>query len=124
MSPQPTIPTPSAEYGGRVWRLRWRRALAPTGNTGDAVFRGTLFFAALMVLVIVGVMILAIAQHSILSIQKFGFGFLTGTAWNPVRDTFGALPFIYGTIISSFIALLISVPVSLGVAIFLVEQAP
>ena len=124
VNPQPVMPEPSAKYGGRVWRWNWRRALAPTGNTGDAVFRGLLFMAALIVLLIVCVMILAIAQHSMLSIRKFGFGFLTGTAWNPVRDTFGALPFIYGTIVSSLIALLISVPVSLGVAIFLVEQAP
>src|SRR5919206_2087270 len=107
MNTQPTMPTPSAEYGGRVWRWRWQSALAPTGNTGDALFRGLLFFAALSVLVIVGVMILAIAQHSMLSIRKFGFGFLTGTQWNPVQERFGALPFIYGTIVSSILALLI-----------------
>lgn len=123
-SPQIKIPTPSAEYGGRAWSWNWRRSLAPTGNTGDALFRALLFLAALSVLLIVCVMIVAITEHSMLSIRKFGFGFLTSTEWNPVRDTFGALPFIYGTIVSSLLALLISVPVSLGVAIFLVEQAP
>jgi phosphate transport system permease protein len=69
-------------------------------------------------------MIVAIAFNSRLSIDKFGFAFLTGRSWNPVTGQFGALPFIYGTIVSSLIALLIAVPLSLGVAVFLVEQAP
>jgi phosphate transport system permease protein len=69
-------------------------------------------------------MILALASHSRLSIRQFGFGFLTSREWNPVKDQFGALVFIYGTIVSSLIALIISVPLSLGIAIFLVEQAP
>jgi phosphate transport system permease protein len=59
-----------------------------------------------------------------LSIRQFGFGFLTSQQWNPIRGDYGALPFIYGTVVSSLIALLISVPFSLGIAIFLVEQAP
>ncbi|HEY6186864.1 MAG TPA: phosphate ABC transporter permease subunit PstC [Pyrinomonadaceae bacterium] len=123
-NPQPALPSPASEYGAsaRVWN--WRRALAPTGNTGDAIFRGALFFAALVLLLIVTAMIFEIASNSMLSLRKFGFGFLTGSAWNPVRGDFGALPFIYGTIISSLIALLIAVPLSLGVAVFLVEQAP
>src|SRR6185295_7067074 len=49
---------------------------------------------------------------------------LKGRAWNPIKGEFGALPFIYGTVVSSLIAVLISVPLSLGIAIFLVEQAP
>jgi phosphate transport system permease protein len=121
---QPTIPTPASEYeaSARVWN--WRRALSPTGNTGDAIFRGALFLAALILLLIVGAMLFEIASNSMLSVRKFGFGFLTGTAWNPVTGDFGALPFIYGTIVSSLIALVIAVPLSLGVAVFLVEQAP
>ena len=59
-----------------------------------------------------------------LSLRQFGFGFINGTDWNPVKGQFGALPFIYGTVVSSLIAILISVPLSLGIAIFLVEQAP
>src|SRR3989454_10742017 len=102
----------------------WRRRLSPTGNAGDAVFRALMFGAALLLLLIVGAMILALASHSTLSIRKFGFGFLTGREWNPVKGQFGALAFIYGTVASSLIALLISVPLSLGIAIFLVEQAP
>ncbi len=101
-----------------------RDALSPTGDAGDAVFRGLLFTAALLVLLLVLAMIFALARESILSIRQFGFGFISGTNWDPVKGQFGALPFIYGTIVSSLIAILISVPLSLGIAIFLVEQAP
>jgi len=101
-----------------------RRLLSPTGNAGDAVFRAMMFGAALLVLIIVGSMILALASHSTLSIREFGFGFLTSREWNPIKGQFGALAFIYGTVASSLIALLISVPLSLGIAVFLVEQAP
>lgn len=102
----------------------WRRILSPTGNAGDAVFRGLMFFAAFLVLLIVIAMMLALAAESMLSIRQFGPRFLTSREWDPVNSEFGALPFVYGTIISSAIALLLSVPFSLGIAIFLVEQAP
>ena len=59
-----------------------------------------------------------------LSISRFGFGFLTGTTWDPVFEEFGALPFIYGTLVSSLLALLIGGPISLGAAIYLSELAP
>lgn len=112
--------------GGQSPHLKERllHLLSPTGNTGDAIFRTALFAAALFVLLIVVAMILALASHSTLSIRQFGFGFLTGREWNPVKDQFGALAFVYGTIVSSLIALFISVPLSIGIAIFLVEQAP
>jgi len=102
----------------------WRRRLSPTGNTGDAIFRGAMFAAAFLMLLVVVAMILALASHSRLSIRQFGFGFLTNREWDPIKGQFGALAFIYGTIVSSLIALIISVPLSLGIAIFLVEQAP
>lgn len=103
---------------------RLRHVIAPTGNTGDAVFRLLLLSAALLMVAVVLAMIFALASRSMLSIRHFGFSFITNTDWNPVKNQFGALPFIYGTIVSSFIAILISVPLSLGIAIFLVEQAP
>lgn len=102
----------------------WRRKLSPTGNTGDAIFRAAMFSVALFVMLIVVAMIVALASHSTLSIRQFGFGFLPNREWNPIKGQFGALVFIYGTIVSSLIALIISVPLSLGIAIFLVEQAP
>ena len=102
----------------------WRRRLSPTGNTGDAIFRAVMFAVALLMLLIVVAMILALASHSTLSMRQFGAGFLTNREWDPIKDQFGALAFVYGTIVSSLIALIISVPLSLGIAIFLVEQAP
>jgi phosphate transport system permease protein len=98
--------------------------VAKTGNTGDAVFRILMLLVALLMVGIVVAMVIALATDSMPSIRQFGFGFLKGHAWNPIKGEFGALPFIYGTVASSLIALLISVPFSLGIAIFLVEQAP
>lgn len=69
-------------------------------------------------------MIAMMVWNSMPTIKQFGFGFLTGRDWQPASDIFGALPFIYGTVVSSLIALIIAVPLSLGIAIFLVEQAP
>src|SRR6478672_1891495 len=102
----------------------WRRALSPTGNTGDAVFRVLMFAAALLMVGIVIAKLVALSADSMLSIRQFGFGFLAGRQWNPIKGDYGALPFIYGTVASSLIALLISVPLSLGIAVFLVVQAP
>ena len=101
-----------------------RRVLSPTGNTGDAIFRGLMFLISLFMVGIVLAMVVALASDSMLAIRQFGFGFLVSRHWNPIKGEFGALPFIYGTVVSSLIALLISVPFSLGIAVFLVEQAP
>ncbi len=124
MNTQPTAPGPAAEYGAHFRAWDWRRALSPTGNSGDAVFRLSLFCCALLLVVIVAAMFCELGTNARLSIVEFGFAFLTGREWNPIQGEFGALPFIYGTVVSSLIALLITVPVSLGIAIFLVEQAP
>ena len=102
----------------------WRRVLSPTGNTGDAIFRALMFLVGLFVVSIVIAMLIALASDSMLSVREFGLHFLISRQWNPIKGEFGALPFIYGTIVSSLIALLISVPFSLGIAVFLVEQAP
>jgi phosphate transport system permease protein len=80
--------------------------------------------AAMLVVLIVISMIVALSSHSLLSIRQFGFRFLSDREWDPVKGQFGALTFIYGTIVSSVIALIISVPLSLGIAVFVVEQAP
>jgi phosphate transport system permease protein len=110
------------KFGGSS--SNWRRVLSPTGNTGDAIFRIAMFLVALLMVAIVVTMVVALTVDSMPSIRQFGFGFLTGRTWDPIRGEFGALPFVYGTVASSLIALLISVPFSLGIAIFLVEQAP
>ena len=102
----------------------WRRVLSPTGNTGDAIFRTAMFLMAMLMVAIVVAMVAALAADSMMSIRQFGLGFLTASRWDPIKGEFGALPFIYGTVMSSVIALAISIPFSLGIALFLVEQAP
>jgi phosphate transport system permease protein len=68
-------------------------------------------------------MAVEMGRASKLSLAEFGLGFLTGSDWNPVRDHYGALPFVFGTVVSSILALCISVPISLGIAIYLSELA-
>lgn len=99
------------------------RRLSPTGNKGDAIFHLAISATSVIVVLIVIAMIVALASHATLSIRQFGFSFLTSREWDPIKGHFGSLAFIYGTIVSSLIALFISVPLSLGIAIFLVEQA-
>ncbi len=83
----------------------------------------TLIFAASVFLVTV-FLVYELWIHSGPSRAKFGLSFLTGKTWDPVTEQFGALPFIYGTVLTSFFALLISVPLGVGAAIFLAELAP
>lgn len=94
-----------------------------TGTLGDKVFRTFLIITAAIIPIVVVGMILMMVLNSLPTLQGFGFGFLTGSEWKPAERIFGALPFIYGTIVSSLIGLVIAVPISLGIAIFLVEQA-
>ena len=91
---------------------------------GDEVaYLVTFLFAASVFLVTV-LLIAELWRASGPSQAKFGWKFLTGTDWDPVAESFGALPFIYGTILTSVVALLIAVPLGLGAAIFLAELAP
>src|SRR5450432_1026770 len=83
----------------------------------------TLLFAALIAGIVL-FMVVEMVVNSKLPFQKFGLSFLWSSTWDPVFEKFGALPFIFGTVVSSLIALLFAVPVSIGIAIFLVEQAP
>jgi phosphate transport system permease protein len=81
-------------------------------------------FGAGMVLLIIGLIVGAMIQQSTSAIGTIGASFLSGTTWDPLHRVFGALPFVYGTVITSLIALLIATPISIGVAIFAVEMAP
>ena len=98
--------------------------MSQTGAIGDKLFRTILFAAASSILLIVVAMLYMMVQNALPTIQRFGLNFLTGSAWKPAQEEFGALPFIYGTVVSSLVAVVLSVPLSLGIAIFLVEQAP
>jgi phosphate transport system permease protein len=98
--------------------------VAQTGTLGDKLFKAILLAASASILLIVGAIIYMMVENSMPTLRRFGIGFLFGSEWRPSQEVFGALPFIYGTVVSSLIAVLLAVPVSIGVAIFLVEQAP
>jgi phosphate transport system permease protein len=93
-------------------------------NPGDLIFENITRIFAFIVLSLVFLMAYEMIKSSMPSIQKFGLGFIIGKEWDPVLDKYGALPYIFGTLFSSLIALLISLPLSVGVAIFLSEIAP
>lgn len=98
--------------------------MAGTGTIADKVFRSVLIVLSSIVILIVVAMVAMMVWTSIPTIRMFGLEFLYSGEWQPASNVFGALPFIYGTIVSSLIAVIIAVPISLGIAIFLVEQAP
>jgi phosphate transport system permease protein len=91
---------------------------------GDSTFRIMTQCSAIAVLVLLAGVILSLVIGSLPAWKAFGFGFFTSESWNPVTEKFGAAPAIYGTLLTSFLALLIGVPVSLGIAIFLTEICP
>ncbi|MDE2513776.1 MAG: phosphate ABC transporter permease subunit PstC [Alphaproteobacteria bacterium] len=96
----------------------WRQRL------GDTLFRGLTQAFAIGVLVLLGAVLVALAAGAMPAFRKFGFDFLVSETWNPVKETFGALPAIYGTVLTALIAMLIAVPVAVGIAIFLTELCP
>jgi len=91
---------------------------------GDSAFHVLTKSCAIVVLLLLGGVIVSLTHGSMPALQKFGFGFLTSQSWNPVTENFGALSPIYGTLVTSIIALLIAVPIGLGIAVFLTELCP
>jgi phosphate transport system permease protein len=95
-----------------------------TRSSDDRSFRiGTGAFAALVLLIVAGIAF-ELTRQSTLSIAKFGLKFWTTKVWDPVSGDFGALPFIWGTVYSSILALLVATPIALGIAIFISELSP
>jgi phosphate transport system permease protein len=90
----------------------------------DLVFRHLTRAAAILVLIILSGVIIALIEGSLPALQAFGFDFLLEERWNPVTEKFGALAPIYGTLVTSFIAMLIAVPLGLLIALFLTELCP
>ena len=90
----------------------------------DIVFKWLTRFSAIAVLLLLGGVIIALIEGSMMALKTFGFGFLVEAHWNPVTDQFGAIAPIYGTVMTSFIAMLIAVPVGLMIAFFLTELCP
>jgi phosphate transport system permease protein len=98
--------------------------MAPPSRFGDKAFEWLTLAMAFAVVVLVILIGWQLWSGSSLAVHKFGFRFLTTSTWDPVTEEFGALPFIYGTLVSSFIALLIAVPLSIATAVYLTELAP
>ena len=94
-----------------------------TASLGDKTLRLLTLLMAISVLVLMVWMGWQLFDSVRPSIEKFGFSFITGREWDPVKEQFGALPFIYGTLVTSLLALIIAAPIGLGVAIFLNEMA-
>ena len=90
----------------------------------DLIFRALTRIAAIAVLVLLGAIIIALIHGSIPALRAFGFSFLVEESWNPVTEKFGAIAPIYGTLVTSLIAMLIAVPVGLFIAMFLTELCP
>jgi len=101
-----------AERGGRA------------GAIGDVVFRAVTFLFALLVLLILGGVIVALVEGAVPALRTFGFSFVLTEVWNPVTEKFGALAAIYGTLVTSAIAMLVGIPVAFGVAVFITEICP
>lgn len=91
---------------------------------GDRFFQSVTFLAAMAIALLFILVAYMLYRGSHLSIEKFGWRFLLTSTWDPVAEQYGALPFIYGTLVSSLIALLIAVPLSIGTAIYLTDLAP
>jgi len=111
-----SLPRPPVAPPMRRLRASWQH--------GDGLFRLILALAALLVVLLVIGIGLSLWLNTDLSREAFGLSFLWTTTWDPVKEIFGALPFLYGTILTSFLALLFAIPLGLGAAIFLAELAP
>jgi phosphate transport system permease protein len=107
-----------------VARSRTRSGGFGVRSAGDRIFNFSTLALALVILALLFGLTLQLFTHAMPSIRAFGFHFLISTDWDPSNDVYGAAPFIYGTAVSSFLALLIAVPLALGVALCLSEMAP
>jgi len=97
----------------------------PRGNLGDRAYGAALVALGVTVLLAAGLIVLVLVQTARPALAASGIlPFISGSDWDPVQDSFGALPFIYGTVVTSVLALLLAVPVGVGLAVFLTEMAP
>jgi phosphate transport system permease protein len=118
MSASPATTDFGARPSGRAAAF-WQRL-----RSGDDIAYVITLSCALTVLALVALLVFELFRNSALPREKFGWSFLTGTTWDPVVGQYGALPFIYGTVVTSALALLMGIPLGVGAAIFLAELAP
>src|SRR5579863_9782752 len=111
-----TLPSAGPVVGSRSFLSRLRE--------GDEIVRLITFLFAATVVLITVLLVFELWQGSVLPRHKFGFAFFRTSVWDPVFEQFGGLPFIYGTLVTSAVALIIAVPLGIGAAIFLAELAP
>jgi phosphate transport system permease protein len=119
----PERPAPTAEVA-QPSEIRQFLQARSSGDAADKGFGGLMLASALSIFVIVALILWVLIHDSQLSIHAFGWKFFKTSNWDPVNGSFGALPFIYGTVVSSLLALLMAVPLSLAVAIFVIDICP
>jgi phosphate transport system permease protein len=119
-APQPPARTTVAAPSAIRQFLRTKSA----GKIADGSFGGLMILCALSIFLIVLLIVFVLVDKSRLSIHAFGFSFFTKSVWDPVSGDFGALPFIWGTVVSSLLAVVMAVPLALCVSIFLLEICP
>src|ERR1700751_4489756 len=118
--PQPVAATKVTSMTAQVTPV----GKASDGELPDRVFRSAITACGLSVLALLVLIVYELMSRSNLSWHAFGFKFFATSDWDPVNEQFGALPFIYGTLVSSLVALIIAVPLSIGVAVFTTEMCP
>jgi phosphate transport system permease protein len=122
------MPGPQPVEGTKVIPATAHRAepllQASGGEVPDRIFKSVMTACGLAVIGVLFLIVYELASGSGLSWHAFGFKFFAASEWNPVSEQFGALPFIYGTVVSSLLALFIAVPLSIGVAVFTTEMCP
>src|SRR5579862_8767363 len=97
---------------------------APSGQVPDQIFYVAMLACGLCVLGLVALIIYELVTKSRLSLHAFGWSFFFRSEWDPVNEQFGAWPFVYGTLVSSAVALALAVPLAIGVAVFITEMCP
>jgi phosphate transport system permease protein len=125
--PRPDMPGPQPVEQTKVTAVPVPPApllRASSGELPDRVFQYVITVCGVGVLGVLGLIIYELMVRSGLSWHAFGLKFFAASDWDPVNEKFGALPFIYGTLVSSFLALIIAVPLSVGVAVFTTEMCP
>jgi phosphate transport system permease protein len=125
-APRLTGPQPVPEQAVTAGTGTQVQSLITAGDSqrADAVFFYAMLACAVSVLALVGLIVYELLTKSSLSWHAFGLKFFFRSEWDPVNDQFGVLPFVYGTIVSSILALLIAVPLAIGVAVYITEMSP
>jgi phosphate transport system permease protein len=126
--PRPDMPSPqpieTQKLNASSLVVKQAQLLGPRGETGDQIFKFVILLCGLAVLGTLVLIVYQLVLRSGPSWHAFGFKFFAGRDWDPVNEQFGALPFIYGTLVSSLLALIIAVPLAIGVAVFTTEMCP